>query len=336
MSRSFINQLKKEVLLSSFRDMGLDEEGTVDELRARLRNYLDKGNIPKEHIALIEKLRTMVEATEKELKVPITKQSRSSSPSGSRERPETSYGNYSEVCDKVRKWGVKYDGGKDPLSFLDRIDELATCYSIPPQILLGFMPELLKGDALSWYRNTKDQWKCYNDFTEDFKLFFLPPRFFENLEDDIRNRKQRADESFVDYVTAIQTLMRLSKLSCEDQLERIFCNCRSEYKLYVKRRDFSKLGELILLAKELESIRIEEADQRKNNRRLQTAVAANNDFKVCYRCGEPGHTRRTCSNAQSLFCWDCGKKDVKTIDCCRRGSGNFQRGPSTEEGRADL
>lgn len=209
--------------------------------------------------------------------------------------------NHWEVCDKVRKWGIKYDGGKDPLGFLERIDELATCYSIPRHTLLNFMPELLKGDALCWYRNNKEEWKTYSDFTDDFKLFFLPTRFFENLEDDIRNRKQHIKENFVDYVTAIQTMMRLTGLSSQEQLERIFQNCRAEYKIYIKRRDFSKLRDLITLAQEFESIRSEEATQNKSFRRLQTAVATNNESNVCYRCGEQGHSRRTCTNPQILL-----------------------------------
>ncbi|KAI8129545.1 hypothetical protein CVS40_0907 [Lucilia cuprina] len=322
MSRVFINQLKKDVLGAALKDMGLENEGTLDEMRARLRNYLDKNNIPRKHELLIENLRAMSEPSEKELKVPTVRVSRESSPVCFREKTDIGSDNHSEVCDKVRKWGIKYDGGKDPLGFLERIDELATCYSIPQHTLLNFMPELLKGDALSWYRNNKTSWKSYSDFVCDFKLFFLPTRFFENLEDDIRSKKQGAGESFVEYVTAIQTLMRLSNLSGQEQLERIYLNCRADYKMYIKRKDFSRLRELIVLAQEFESIRAEENTQKKVLRRLQTAVAVNNNNNrsVCYRCGEQGHTRRTCTNAQVLFCWDCGKRGVMTVDCCRRGA----------------
>ena len=70
------------------------------------------------------------------------------------------------------------------------------------------MPVIFKGDALSWYSNNKNNWKSYSDFVEDFKLFFLPVRFFETLNDEIRNRVQRVNEDFADYVTALQSLMR--------------------------------------------------------------------------------------------------------------------------------
>lgn len=242
----------------------------------------------------------------------------------------------SEVCDKVRKWGVKYDGGKDPLCFLERIEELATCYSIPKNNLLNYMPELFKGDALAWFRNNKNNWKVYKDFVEDFKLFFLPNRFFENLDDAIRNRVQKPNERFVDYVTEIQSLMRWTSLTTSEQLERIYKNCRAEYKIYVKREEFNRLRELIVQAQEYENIRAEEKKQKKGVQQVQTVVASSNSHYVCYRCGEPGHNRAVCSKPQVLFCWDCGKRDVKTIDCCRSGTENASRGPLVRERGEDL
>lgn len=56
--------------------MGLDEEKVLDEMRARFRNYLYRRSIPKERVMLIEKLRSLVEASEKELKVPASRISR--------------------------------------------------------------------------------------------------------------------------------------------------------------------------------------------------------------------------------------------------------------------
>lgn len=143
-------------------------------------------------------------------------------------------------------------------------------------------------------------WKSYSDFVEEFKLYFLPVQFFETLNDEIRNRLQRRNESFVDYVTSLQSLMRWSHLSSDEQLERIFRNCRSEYKMYIKRREFTKLRDLIIMAKEYESICIEET---KSSPRIQTVVV-NNKNSICYRCGQTGHQRAKCVRPQVLFCWD--------------------------------
>lgn len=171
---------------------------------------------------------------------------------------------------------------------------------------------------------------------EDFKLFFLPNRFFENLDDAIRNRVQKSEESFVDYVTEIQTLMRWTSLTASEQLERIYKNCRAEYKIYIKRGEFSRLRELIIQAQEYENLRSEESSQKKSTRRVQTAVAENSTKYVCYRCGEVGHSRAVCNKPQVLFCWDCGKKGVKTVDCCRASTENSNRDPLVRERQEDL
>lgn len=338
MSRAFISFLKKDVLSSSLKELGLDSEGTVDEMRSQLRSYLDNENIPPDHDLFIQNLRSNYDSNPagKDLRIPAPSVSRAASPIGTSDISRGVEQNQSEVCDKVRKWGIKYDGGKDPLGFLERIEELATCYAISRNTLLNFMPEMFKGDALSWYRNNRKNWKCYNDFVDDFKLFFLPVRFFETLDDEIRNRGQHGNESFVDYVTAIQSLMRWSNLSEKDQLERIFRNCRAEYKVYIKRREFTKLRELIILAQELESIRTEETTQKKKSRQAPPAVAAITQNMVCFRCGETGHMRSSCVKPQIIFCWDCGKRGVKTIECCRKAMGNSQRGPSTGKEEDDL
>lgn len=334
MSRSFINQMRKDDLCTGLKELGLDDQGTVDELRARLRKYLDKEDLPTNHVVFINELRSKYDTTDvtKELKVPTPCISRSAS-----SMPD--YGKqmscHAEICNKVRKWGVKYDGKKESLCFLELIEELATCYSISKTNLLNYMPELLKGDALLWYRNNKSNWESYEDFVEDFKLFFLPIKFFETLEDKVRNRKQYTNESFVDYVTALQSLMRWTNITSEAQLARIFMNCRAEYKLYITGRSFTTLRELISLAQEYESIRAEDISER-GIKHIQTAVASTKKPTLCFRCGESGHYRSSCSNPQILFCWNCGKKGVKTIDCCRKNLGNGRRDSPIRDDGVDL
>lgn len=301
MSRAFITQMKKDELSYCLKELGIDPEGTVDEMRARLRKYLEVKDMPPDHKDFLQNLQFKYDTMAKQLKVPISGIRPTSPLAGNCNRDPTTP-NGSDTCDKVRKWSVKSEGGKDPLCFLERIEELAMCYSISRDNLLNFMPELFKGDALLWYRNIKQNWVNYDDFVDDFKLFFLPSRFFENLEDDIRNRVQRPNENFVDYVTAIQSLMRGTSLSTNEQLDRIFRNYKAEYKFYIKRSTFTKLRELIIAAQESENKRSEELAQRPVGRRIQTVVVSSSKNYVCYRYGEPGHRRSSCSKPEVLFC----------------------------------
>ena len=324
MNRSFINKLSKEELTECLKQLNQEYTGSMDELRAILRNYMNTPNLPSDHVQL---LKSYSDSKDTE-KLEVPKHPRSPSGSSDVYYQSEEKNSYASICDTVRKWNVKYDGGKDPLMFLERIEELGTCYGISKENLLVTMPELLRQDALSWYRNNKSLWEKYSDFIADFKLFFLPPRFFQNLEDDIRNRKQRQSEKFVEFVTHIQSLMRWSKMSSKTQLDRIYNNCLPDYKLYIKPRDFTTLRDLILAAQEFESVQADRDSQPKPSGRLQTAVAQPGSAYVCFRCGEPGHHKMACTNPQVLFCWICHKRGVRTIECCKKPTGNEPRGPS--------
>lgn len=128
--------------------------------------------------------------------------------------------------------GHKVYGRQNVLEFLKRIEELATAYDLSLEILLRMMPELLRDNALLWYRNNNLQWNICHKFRESMQDFFLPSRYFERLKNDIRQRLQRPNENFKDSLLAIQDLMRHADYSEPQKLGRIFRNMRSEYQLY--------------------------------------------------------------------------------------------------------
>ncbi|XP_036347166.1 uncharacterized protein LOC118756514 [Rhagoletis pomonella] len=233
------------------------------------------------------------------------------------------------------------------------------------------MPELLCGTALHWYRNNNEHWSSWITFKRKFLRFFLPTRYLERLEDDIRQRSQHPREKYKEYVIAIQNLMRHAGYSSELRLERIFRNSHPDYLLYIRRRDFTTLSELLTLAEEYECIheghrRTTETSRREvaryvtgdNPVRTTTQpdessyrtslvrttqhhppvtphrsatdtqrrdLSRNQSFdpnNVCRRCGQEGYYARRCRNAPKIFCWECGRANVRTIECCRRRQGN--------------
>uniref|UniRef100_A0A1Y1KP35 CCHC-type domain-containing protein n=1 Tax=Photinus pyralis TaxID=7054 RepID=A0A1Y1KP35_PHOPY len=261
-----------------------------------------------------------------------------------------------ELCDKVRKWGVKFDGRTDPLSFLERLEELQACYQLSDNDLLSALPELLKDKALLWYRNNKILWIEWNDFIQSFKLQFLPPRYQYKLEEEIRNRLQHNNENASDYATALLTLMRRhGKMQATDQLERIYENLRVEYKYYVRRQDFKTLTELLQLTGEFEAlpdqrtifqrssspaprVRFAETNQPGKNQPTatdikqtsstgtkfsETGIYRNN--LTCWRCGEKGHTKFQCTGKFKLFCGRCGREGILARECPCPRSENYYR-----------
>jgi len=127
------------------------------------------------------------------------------------------------VCNAVRKWNLIFDGSKDVIAFLERLDELKTAYQLDGEQMLHALPEMLKGPALLWYRNSRDSWNSWNEFLSSFELQFLPNRYRETLDLEIRGRTQGTNELFRDFVVALQTLMRRhGRYTEEQQFQRIY------------------------------------------------------------------------------------------------------------------
>lgn len=131
---SWVYKLNKADLVARLQELGQDSEGTVEELRARLvklvRSLANRGTA--------ESINAM-EDTE------VEERSRTTSPA--------------TVCETVRKWNAHFDGKSDPVSFLERIEELRAGYNIPEDRLLTALPELLLESPLEWLRNNRDDWQ---------------------------------------------------------------------------------------------------------------------------------------------------------------------------------
>lgn len=174
--------------------------------------------------------------------------------------------------DVVKKWNIHFHSLKntqDGLFFLEELEEKASCYQIEKNDLIKAMPEFLRGKALEWYRNNKEPCPTWRSFKEAFSRFFFPRKLRTQLEDEVVARVQGTHESINDYVIAIQTLMRaIPTLTKQQQLDRIYENSRSEYKMYAKRHEFRTLDKFLALAETF-------AEQREFQRCVQgTGVRA--------------------------------------------------------------
>lgn len=226
---SWIYSLTKPMLESMLAALYLESTGTVDELRKRLSTYLKSR--PQESSRSGESSSTSTQET--------------------RHAPIDS----STVCEIVRKWGIQFGGDSDAVSFLERLSELQECYKLSGNDLLASLPQLFKGNALLWYRNTRNSWSKWEDFIRDFKMQYVHPRYDRHIEDEVRNRLQKPQESFREYFTNISTLLRRGKTVTEtEKLDRIYDNMLPEFKLYVRRNTVNSITELTREATEYELI----------------------------------------------------------------------------------
>jgi len=83
------------------------------------------------------------------------------------------------------------------------------------------MSEILKGREARWFRTSRFQTATWAEFRADFLSIFLPPRYFERLEDEIRARLQRVDETFKDYLFELRTKMQQAGYQREEELYRV-------------------------------------------------------------------------------------------------------------------
>ena len=310
MPRSWIYLLPKEQLAAIVTASGLDSAGTLDELRKRMSRYVQEH--PTEF--------AVAEGDHLTAMQPIA---HTPPPDGI--NPDAPIRDDAKVINQIRKWGCHFDG-RDPVAFLERVQELNAGYGFSTTQLLRALPELLRGDVLLWYRNTREAWDTWEDFEIDFKSQYLPRRYRATLRREIMERRQKPGENFASYATVMMTLMRRAGgFPRPEQLERIYDNMNPEYKVYVRIDDICSIAELQERAAEFEDIERQRKDLRKAEKMISekpNVASMYNRTECCWRCKQRGHTRFDCRRPAKKFCSQCGRDGVLTKECHPSASGN--------------
>jgi Retrotransposon gag protein. len=161
-----------------------------------------------------------------------------STPEDTDQRPQPDPRLTADTMEQIRKWGCQFDG-KDALSFLERIDELRQGFGFSKAQLVQSLPVLLKGEALLWYRNIRDNISTWDEFEKELKLYYTPRKYKTQLEREIRDRVQHPDESFAHYATALQTLMRRAGQNSEDErIDRLIENMKPSYQRFIRPEEY--------------------------------------------------------------------------------------------------
>ena len=180
---TWVYYLNREELLRYAEEFGFENYGTVEELRKRFASFIQnqgEGEGVQRRLTELALRHTRPNITIN----PATP--REGVPSsdvfyegahGMLHEEEQAYvpvtPSYANIMDRVRKWGFRYDGGKDPLGFIERVEELADGYGLNRNSIPRALPELLKEKALVWFRNNNRHWQEWDEFKKDFLKFFL-------------------------------------------------------------------------------------------------------------------------------------------------------------------
>jgi len=290
----WIHQRLKEELVLIAQEFGLDREGRLEDLRKRLCKFVqDGGHSPEtwarlaEHEARFAKLleplagcskshmgARLHQKSESDLRSVHLHDSQAAPTSqavtqGSRVVPDIRVGSVHDppvhrqftarppkgVAEQVRKWGMRYDGKADPLTFIETLEERAIAHGIDLERMPGVMSEVFVDRAARWFQTCGLRNHPWEDFRNGFLEFYLPPRYFERLEDQIRSRRQREGEEFKDYLIDLRALMHHAGYDVARELHRAYENAAPEYRFYIRRHDFTTLSQLTQMAAEYENVK---------------------------------------------------------------------------------
>uniref|UniRef100_T1HAE7 CCHC-type domain-containing protein n=1 Tax=Rhodnius prolixus TaxID=13249 RepID=T1HAE7_RHOPR len=153
---------------------------------------------------------------------------------------------------------LKFDNSSSlsPYDFLQRVNEKRKACRVSKEVLLAYLPELLDGTPLQWYRLEIDNWHSWEDFEASFRTTFFPPNYQEKLKKEIERRTQGEQEKVLDFAINIRTLCkRLTHPPPEAEVvSTIYNNLLPRYQLYIRRSEATSVGRLVELGQELERI----------------------------------------------------------------------------------
>ncbi|KAH8284392.1 hypothetical protein KR054_000164, partial [Drosophila jambulina] len=81
--------------------------------------------------------------------------------------------------EKLRNWGIIFDGTTDPITFIQQLEERATAYEVNVERMPQAIPGLLTDTAEHCFRTSQLLGELWINFKKAFLDFFLPPRYFQ-------------------------------------------------------------------------------------------------------------------------------------------------------------
>lgn len=105
----------------------------------------------------------------------------------------------------MNNWNLFYDGTNMSLScFLERIEELRRSRGLSKDQLLKSISEILKHEALNWYRSVQEHVQDWDDLVVKMKRTFQPSDYDRELWKQLEKRTQHPDEKIVFYIATMQ------------------------------------------------------------------------------------------------------------------------------------
>jgi len=264
----------------------------------------------------------------------------------------------------TEKWGITFSGDPNDrkslglLDFLSRINVLAKSWKVSDDELLSSATILLTGSALQFYWAFYQSFRTWNDLVQELLSTYLSNDIDFETRQEIDNRKQRANETFMSYFSDMA--LKFQKLSYDvsesemvnillrnlnpyfaEKLFSINIETLSQLKHYSIKVDNLKraLSNFRLSnSKQINEVSVDEPENEINFVRhtntgqrttreisVQTEPNKNSGVK-CFKCGNFGHIQADCRKKTGIVCYGCQTPGVTKPKCPKCNPGNDESG----------
>jgi len=174
--------------------------------------------------------------------------------------------------------------------------------------LLNGFPELLKEEALLWYRNSRDQWHSWEEFCTDFREYYLSRRYRTKLVREIQGRLQLPEEPYRKFVTEVTTMMRRAgEYSVKNSWIYYMKICTRAIN-YIYRA--SVYTDPLIFCGGRTKLKTWKPSAKNGGRTTIPPPSPPPRAECCWQCKQRGHTRFICQRIPKKFCSQCGKDGV--------------------------
>lgn len=157
----------------------------------------------------------------------------------------------------VSRSNLKYDGRSGLSDFLECLEEQRVARGMTKAKLFAAVPELLKDEALTWFRAHRQTIWDYDSFVRELASAFRPCKYEFHLWDEIRNRRQGDMERVVVYTSAMEGLFRglPAAVQPDERLRWVKRNLLPYYQQLLIGRSVETMTDLEKLCREAEKVR---------------------------------------------------------------------------------
>lgn len=332
---SWINDLSKAEAVTYCERFGLPSSGTLDQLRAALREYCRNltpevattASLPREESRLADLLRQIVE-------------------SNPRERPLYDAVGWAKLAGRK---GLSFSGEETEsvASFLESCDEFQADNDASDDIMYRLTSEILKGKALQWWRVSRNSLGTFSALKDGIREAYLPLDYDIRLRKDMFVRTQGAGEKINEFLTCVSAMNRRLKRPLQESelVELAYGNLHPDYLQQIPPNAISSMRELMFFGRAVEGQKIRResympppkpvdmVDKEFGFSRVKCldydSVLASTPISVenkqfsnmkCWNCDANDHFFRQCQKSLSKFCHRCGRKGQTVPSCCCTGN----------------